>query len=406
MVLSKNIKSDQIAGWLCILLIVIGLFFNRVMISIGVIGLVLLNINRITQLRSAWISHSRLMIGLFILIVLPFISGLWSENITEWWHRCQMKLPLVAIPLILFSISWHNKVIKLLNLSIIGIILAGCLWSLAMYIADWNTINQGYSQGWVMPVLFGKDHQRFSWAVLSAICLSFQLIEKKALRPEIGYSLLIFFALFMHILATRTGVICLYISFVIWLVFYAIKYRYRAIFLGAIFISLPILAYQFSTPFKNKIHYMLYDLNKYKEGHIVEGLSDASRFVAIQGTWEKIKESPWLGVGYGDVKSEIHEWYETHPETVGQAERLMPPSQWAFYIMGCGVLAALLIPFAFYFILACNKSILSDPAWWSFNVCGIFLCIFETPFEGQRGPVLYALTLALMILINPAMFKK
>ncbi len=83
------------------------MFVSRAALSISMmffLGLTLHNKNFLKQLRSY--SNNIFPVGISLLFFIPFVSGLWSNNVEEWARIIQVKLPLLLFP-IAFAGSWR-----------------------------------------------------------------------------------------------------------------------------------------------------------------------------------------------------------------------------------------------------------------------------------------------------------
>ncbi|MEP7266576.1 MAG: O-antigen ligase family protein [Saprospiraceae bacterium] len=397
--ITKLLEDNRKNGfWLSIVILFVGLFFSKYLLSIGIIGSTITGFD-FKRIKIFVKENRAACYGLLIFILVPLLSGLWSGNIPEWWHRTQMKFPLIVIPIIFLSNPFLNeRNIKRLYFIFIGSIIFGCLLSIGHYMFHFKEIHLAYSQGRVMYVPFDQDHQRFSWAVIGAIWLSLKAWERNWINKTPVICIVLFLAAFIHLLATRTALLSLYLTLIVAAV-HLFKSN-KKLFLAVTFliVGLPLLGYVFFTPFKNKIHYVLYDINMFRSHQVVEGLSDGSRMVALNGCKEIISKNLIMGIGFGDIISEVNTWYDTHPVESGHAERLLPPSEYLFYIMAAGILGMLAFPLGLWLIYRGFKKYSNGIAYNSFHLAAFFLLFLETPFEVQRGAIIYSLILSLILL--------
>lgn len=395
----KNIEEKKKTGmWISVFALVIGLFFSRALISIGIIGIALFSFHRERWLLTFRV-YRKMFTGLIILVGIVIISGLWSEDLSEWWHRVQMKLPILIIPISLLSYkSLDDENIKWLYLVFIQSVIVGCLFCFGYYLFHLKETQLGYSQGRVMYVPFAGDHQRFSWAVIGSCWLIWLGIENGWINKKTGITIIMLLVAFIHFLATRTALACTYLSILIFALYQFRTNKKIALYILVGLLALPTIAFFVSTPFKNKVYYMLYDFNQYKNQQMVEGLSDGARYVAMQSTIQMIKAHALLGVGYGDIKEVNYAWYDAHAEYSSKVERLMPPSQYLYYICAAGILGLILFPYSLYLLWIGVPDSKKSFAFYCFQITSAFLLFFETPWEVQLGAVLYGLLLSLILL--------
>src|SRR5947209_7576338 len=83
-----------------LLLMVAALFVSRGALSIALVLFLVLTLG-----HGAWsaqwkrFTHSPVLWGMSLLFFVPFISGLWSQNLAHWADVVRIKLPLLALPL-------------------------------------------------------------------------------------------------------------------------------------------------------------------------------------------------------------------------------------------------------------------------------------------------------------------
>jgi len=77
----------------------------------------------------------------------------------------------------------------------IVLIAVGCCWSIGQYVADYQTITEGYLRAKVIPTPFDNNHLWFSYAVVIAILLLADLpkLNRNTSGKAITYLLTVFF---------------------------------------------------------------------------------------------------------------------------------------------------------------------------------------------------------------------
>jgi len=290
-----------------------------------------------------------LSIGIFFLIY--FISGVNSENLGEWLHQIKMKLPYIIMPFILWR--FRHLVIRYyaaFHLLFASLVFFSAIAVLFYYVYDADNINNGISRGKAMitPV----DHIKYSLFITFSIISSLLIMWKKKLRfsktQKAVVSIACFFLVaFLHVLASRSGIILCYILLLsMGVLFIKETKKYRMIFplLGIIFMT-PFLAYNTVPSFKSKIGYMFYDLNKYMQGEGVN-YSDSERIYSYKVGYTLFRESPILGTGIGDLMDNCKAKYKL----MFQADiHKYPHNQFIFTIAGMGLLGLLLFLVAFFY---------------------------------------------------------
>ena len=82
----------------------------------------------------------------------------------------------------------------------------------------------------------------------------------------------------------------------------------------------------------------------------------------------------------------------------GEAEILMPPSQWMFYTLAAGIIGGFLFLVGIFFVSTGFFTTDQKIALLCFHITMTLLLLFETPFEVQRGVAIYAIILGLLVL--------
>jgi hypothetical protein len=386
--LKNNTAQKIMATAICSMLL--GLFVSRALLSISMIMLIaggLLQINA-TTFKNV-IKHPLVWMGL-VLFIVPFLSGLWSDDIAEWWRRCQMKLPLLLLPIAFLSYPalpkhWFTNISWLF----IGLTMLGCCWSLSQYMANYQTITEGYLRAKVMPTPFDNNHLWFSYAVVVSLLLLYQIphINIKKSGKAITYLLTAFFVVYLHLLAAKTGLACLYLATLIQVVVWMFQpsNRKKAIIILLAMIALPVIAYTTIPTFRNRIQYIRYDIGEMLKGNTTRELNDGARLRSIKAGWEIYQTDQLKGVGIGDMMPLTQQWYNQQVPPLQPWEKLMPSSEWIIYPMSAGILGWLAIALAailpFFAFTTTSGKILA--------CLSAFICTYDIPLEGQFSVMIF-----------------
>ncbi len=296
-----------------------------------------------------------------------------------------MLLGLASVPLP--AKKWMQ--IVWLYLFIISI---GCGWSLFHYANNVTGIQEAYLKAKLLPTPADDDHIRFSWMVVTAILLGIKCLyhEKKKITRLALITVLIFLVIYLHILAAKTGLVCLYAAVFIYFLYVAIIQKKWKIGLGIILIKAAVflLCYNTMPTLRNRIQYVLYDLSKYSKDSALPGYNDAARWQSIKAGYEITKAHPLTGVGFGDMFSSIDQWHEkNHPSSFAY-ERFLPANEWLVYGTGSGWPGLLCFAAGFALLLyyTTSKNV------WSIILSAISVIPFliDDTLEGQTGVVVLA----------------
>ena len=352
------------------LFLIASVFFSKVALSISMIFLVVLSLLKVSSsgkigLRNEWQKAEEFVKSNFpslalclIFLIIP-LTLFHSENINDLFWQLKLKLPYLILPIAFLTFptlkkneyyNIHFFLIAFLSLCSIGV--------LVNYFMNFDAININIKKGQSIPTPI--DHVKFSLftglAALSGIILS---LEKLTFRMKweryalIGMTL--FLILFIHILSVRSGLVAFYIAaFLVGFRYFLLaKNKLPFVIAGLILASAPFIAYKTVPSFQNKVGYVLWDLKMYKEGG-GENYSDSGRIRSIKVGWEVIKQSPILGVGFGDLRDQCR---SKHLEMYGyQAPSVLPHNQYVTITAASGVVGLLIFLFALLYTLYHQQS--------------------------------------------------
>ncbi len=400
-------KYYEQAAWLCILLLLAGILFSRAMASIGMVGLFSLALlnpnvgNHISiYLKSPVLWSFSLILGMYLL------SGLYSENLHDWWTRVNTKLALVALPFGFILVrkqslrSFHWLLYVFLWLATVT-----SIFVLVHYLKSFDLVNFNYSRGQVMETPY--SHVRFSLMICFAIIIGGYLYQSDFQPLFRGEKILIlvatiFLVVFIHILAVRSGLLALYLC----ALFISIRYIYlkrkwkMALPALLILFSLPLLAYWSLPSFREKFNYVRYDLQNYFRYENKAGLSDAGRILSIENGMEIGKKNFLLGVGAGDLQQEANQFYINRPE-IDEAKRL-PHNQFVWVFASTGIIGLLIFCWAVILPLFYQRNF-TNPLFVCLHIIVLSSFFTEATLEEQIGTCFY---LVFMLLIYNQLVRK
>lgn len=333
-----------------ILLMFAGFLFSRAILSIGTF-LIIANGFLQNDWKERWavFISDKYLVGITCLFLFPFLSGLWSDDKTEWLNMMQDKLPLLFLP---FALALQKGLTKknLTSVALLWIVFIffASVWSAVQYLLQRELYNQLYHSSKVIPTLASNDHIRFSMAIIIAMLLWLKLKEWNTIQGSTMYWLLngimIWFVFYLHLLGAKTGLLGLYAIVVPLILYQLFTTGKRGIaVMGMFFIlSLPLIAYNLLPTFKTRIGYILYDAANWKAGNKSGFFSDGNRILTMQSGWDVFQKNWLAGVGYGDIKTETNKWYNVHAPSVPLSEQYLPLNQWLASGCGSGIAAVLL----------------------------------------------------------------
>ncbi len=335
------------AVFFSILLMVASLFLPRAFFSMATIAFVVSAcFHKHIASQAARTFRQPLLLAVSILFFIPLVSGLWSANTHDWLNLLQVKLPLLLFPLA-FAGRWQLSLQqwKIIFTLVLFTALAGTVTSTVGYLMNYEAVHAAYLKAKVISTPFQNDHLRFSVYISIAFLCSVYLVEygyKKALR-HIGIALSIWFAIYLHLLSARTGLICLYLVSLAWLVrlILARKTAGRRTWVIAAILLLPVIAWFAFPTFQNRIRYFNYDHAFAKTGTYLPGSNDGNRVLSLKAGWDILRDHP-MGIGAGDIRDSADRWYEVHVPGMVPTDKLYPSSEWLMHGLVGGWIAMLI----------------------------------------------------------------
>lgn len=395
----KNLNkwiNHQTIGVFSILLVLAGLLFSEAAMSIGMIGLAVNAVfNKNIGRNFHTFVQNRVLLGFTAIFFIVLVSGLWSENLDWLSNRLQMKLPFLLLPFAIVALPRFDKSVFFPVLAgFFWVVSAVCVYSVGIYVLDFETTNEAYKQGHVLftPVM----HIRFSLIVAICVAIGWYLYQEKyyiRFPAERLMMLMITILLiaYLHVLAVRTGLVSLYGALGFFVLHYILKTKRYAlgIGLGGLIILGLALAIRFVPTLWNKVGYMLWSLEQIEQGERLADLSDSYRVATIQAGMHLGNQHPILGTGWGDIKDETATYLQSKYPELLQAI-YMPQSEYVLFYGASGLLGLLI------FIFVTLQPLFYNNAWQNlfigaFHIIMILSFIVEQTLETQLGVAIYTI---------------
>ena len=368
-----------------------GLFWSRGLLSVSLIIFILVSV--IFYGRQGWHLYRRSpwLMGLSVLFLIPLITWGWSEDIFQWSRNVQTKIPFLLLP---FCTAAFMKIPKPVHRKLLMVLLIFAF--ITTLISYWQffagkNVAEEYLKASVMRVAMGDDHVRFSWLLLVVyIFLIDALMENDtSFSPAMKRILLfaiIYFALYFHVLAAKTGLLGFYlVSFIT-----IVKYGRKKLLLPAsiALLCIPLIAWALIPSFRNRVKFIIWDYQNYSRGNYTEGLSDAPRMLSFQAGKDILRKHPLAGTGAGDVLQDTEQWYADHADYLKPYERLLPSNEILCYACAAGIFAGLaaLIIFVYPFFMKDFRRYFS---WIAFHAVALMGFMYEIGLEVQFGVFIY-----------------
>jgi O-antigen ligase len=232
--------------------------------------------------------------------------------------------------------------------------------------------------------------------VIAILTIVFLLTESgknfKKITRNLLFTLAIINIIYLHVLAVRTGLICFYLGVFIFLLWLLYQHKRKNFFLLILIFFLPLTCYFIFPTFKNRIYYLKYDLSFVQKNTYLPGSSDGNRLASIKAGWELLNQSPFIGVGFGDIRQETDKFYETNFSQMSKNDKILPSSEWLIYGSGAGWLGVILFSFVT-LIPFLVKQLRRNIFWISLNIFVAFSYLFDIGLEVQYGVFIHAFML-------------
>lgn len=403
LVLEKIITPVFLNRWFilsaCIALI--GIFFSRAMISIGMIGIVLIYIlNQGWKINFFNRSGNTVLMFLAPILIIYLIGGFWTEDYPYWMDRIQVKIPLLFLPLGFFAIKdvLKRQSVDLVILLFIALCAATALGSFIYYLLHYAEITESYKHAKTIPTII--EHIRYS-LLLSIACFAsaqayFQSsILKTNVQKRFIAALGIFIFVFLHILSIRSGLLALYSTVFIWILIKVIQSGNKKLLaLLPLFFAFLFAMYLFVPSLNNKVNYMIRDINQFTSGKSVNNYSDGNRLLSMKIGIQVGMESPWFGVGSGDVQQEMNRVYKNEYPDITPNNWIIPHNQFVYLFTALGLIGLIVFLICLAFPVF-NKNVMTDIFCIAVLVSVYTSFLSEATLEVQQGIVLASLLFSL-----------
>lgn len=346
--------------------VIVGIFIAnwfRVLPSVGMVGIALTGlVYAVVYRRVANWSLWPVFGSLFLVFLLHLFQGFNTDaaNMGDYSRDVVLQLPFLSLPLGFWLLpAMPSRHLRWLWLLLIGITVLAAVGATINYLLNAHAINESYLHSKVMPT--EPDHIRFSLIITLAIAAGAMLLAHDAVRTTwrrwvIGA--LVGLALFLHLLAVRSGEMTFYALgglAILWLVLRKRQWK-QAGALAAVLVLLPVLSFVAFPTFRNKVYNTQEDVGKVKQTNSVEGknYSIAARVYSYKSALSVWQDNKLLGVGKPDLKGEMAQRYATLYPEMGAKFYIQPHNQYLYNLVAYGALGLLVFCIGLFY-----------PAWWA-----------------------------------------
>ena len=291
-----------------------------------------------------WLKQKWWLFGL-AWVVIYGLSAFWSTNTEEWFAHLQVKFPFLFLPLAFaFLPPFNNKQLTFFTWCLIALMCIGAIYSLSFLWRMPADLIDAYKYAHVIPTPVYNDHIAFSSLVALTIAwaIFYRPYLNKGWPRWLLTGLAVFLAIYLHVLAAKTGLISLYI-FLAGLVVYNIR---RSPAKGLIMLLIIVFgiaaAFTFLPTLRERAGYTMVTWRSYIMGERNGIYSDMGRIISYDIAAKSIVSHPLIGVGAGDVMDEMKAGYAKWYPEVPEAAQLWPHNQFLTCALAIGIPGAIL----------------------------------------------------------------
>lgn len=397
-----NEDNFQWALMLCCQLIFIGFVCSRAMVSIGMIVLLVIAVlhNGLSQTFQKYFQRKEYWILSFFFLIV-FVSGIYSEDKSDWLIWVRIKLPYLALPLAFAETKkFEQKKFILILYGFILTLFISVVAVLTNYFLHYQIITDSFLRGKAIPMPF--SHIRYTLMVTFSFFCCWFLFEKEKYflstnEKWLQFFLMAFLFIALHILSVRSALLALYLGLFFLILRFTFVKRKFVLAVSSLFglTAFLFIADKFIPSLQNKFEYMQYDRSQFEKGE-VKHLSDGVRIISMKGGLEIAKENLWFGVGAGDLKTELEKFYTRYFPQLSAEDRKPIHNQFIWTLASTGAIGLSVFLFAFFFPLFANGNYKS----WIFVVLHLILFssfFTEATLEEQMGTGFYLIFLLLFM---------
>lgn len=333
----------------------------------------------------------------FILTILVFwilaliLDGFRTDFSDAWLQELLLKIPLIIVPV--YALLLPRNHCGYANSWFIFVLLTTAVAAVSTihYWMNYEEINALLLQSKHVPI-FGNMHHIYFGIVMAVsifVCLYFYQNKQQPTRWLVCGGLLLFF---MHILASRTGIIAFYSATLVYLIAISWKARqYKWLVIGVMALMiLPFAGYHFSGSFRNKIANSVEDFNAVKTGEDINYKSLAMRVEAWKTSKNLAMKHAILGVGASEVDRALQQQYRLDKTVLYLENRVGPHNQFIEMTLAHGILGGILLMLL---LVVAAKNLINQPVLLAcLAVFGISF-LLESFLERQQGILVFCLFL-------------
>lgn len=339
--------------WIYTLLIwamFVGMMWSRALLSIMVLVFPLVSLWLGRRYIRQSLKAMNKFVGFFLMLLIASLSFIWTQDLSATGQALMNQFMWILIPLGMIGMPWRDakwRYYTLMGIALIHLIVM--IQAGVVFLMDVNYWMSQYNTMGTLAVGKYNDHIRFS---LSVLLLNILLIEELSVGSvksfkKYGwiYIYIVVSILFIHLLASKSGVILLYLGIFVASFLYIRKRSFKLIFASVVVILMSSL-YWVTPTLQKKVDMVTYQWREYKEkGRLNYQHSDQGRIISYQVGWEAIQQNPWWGVGAGAMPQAMEPIYHKKYPEIPSDHFIIPHNQWLSAMLSYGIILGAIYPF-------------------------------------------------------------
>ncbi|MFT5724929.1 MAG: O-antigen ligase [Bacteroidia bacterium] len=335
------------------------------------------------QKKTKW-----LLAAILLWVLLVLLDGFRTNNIETWMNEALLKVSLLIVPIYALLLprdtcgarnSWLIFAIVTTSVALISVVNYG---------VHYEEINALLLQSKHVPI-FGNMHHIYFGVFMSLTIWLCYFYYLKHTYKKLWLTLGVLLLCFLHILASRTGLVAFYLGTLVFLLTYAWQSkRFKLVIVGvSVLLMLPVLGYTLSKSFKNKVTNSVEDLRAVKSGADINYKSLAMRIEAWKTSGRIISNNLLIGVGSDNVTNEMQLQYARDETVLYRENRVGPHNQFIEITIAHGILGGILLVIIVLFWLTIFRTSPIKMAMATVLIVSFFL---ESFLERQQGILVFS----------------
>ena len=328
--------ARQYTGLIGALLLISGLCFSPVLMTIGVvfIGFQAVFSERWADLKEA-LRRQPLFWFMAAYYLAPLTALFHTQHLSEWLTQQQTVLPLLVVPFgMLAKPIYQPRQQRLVIDTLVVVVFITGLATFGFYLANYQAMNEKLSRSQDIPIITGLNHIYFSIiAAFAGVAGGLRLFQQKQMASWWWMALLLMTlanVLFLHVFTTRTGLGGFYLAAGGLLFLVLIRRRAYLAALGGVSAlgGVGIMGILLLPPLQEQYQETKEDLLVYYNGENPNYYSLTTRLQAWEVSWSIIERQPFVGVGPGTFTTAMDSAYEREGTLLLPKNRINPHNQY------------------------------------------------------------------------------